>query len=201
MFASYLSHFARRNDWQTLSRNGGGVLNNTCVHFLDQILQLVPGKVAQVFGDLQHIASAGRRRGPRQGGPPHRRRATADLEISTAENVALPLPKWILCGTHGTLTNEGSESTIRFFDPKQVRPLQVIDGPAQDRKYGNIDELPWQERTIQVPGRVPNAFYDNVYDVLRNGGAMHVTPQSVREVMRVLALIRKSATTFSCQGR
>src|SRR5207247_5899878 len=50
---NYITAFARRNDWQTLSKNGGGVLNNTCVHFLDQILQLLPGTVAQVMGDLQ----------------------------------------------------------------------------------------------------------------------------------------------------
>ena len=36
-------------------------------------------------------------------------------------------------------------------------------------------------------------FYDNVTDVLRRGGEMVVTPESVREMMRVLELIRNSA--------
>jgi predicted dehydrogenase len=193
---NYLSHFTRRNDWQTLSRNGGGVLNNTCVHFLDQIIQLLPGRVTQVFGDLQQIASAGDVEDHVKAILRTDAGATADLEISSAENIALPLPKWIVCGTHGTLTNEGSKSTIRFYDAKQVQPLEVIDGPAQDRKYGNADKLPWQERIFQVPDRAPSAFYDNVYDVLRKHGEMRVTPQSVREVMRVISLIRKS-TKFS----
>jgi predicted dehydrogenase len=54
-----MSTFTRRNDWQTLAKNGGGLLNNHVIHFLDQILQLLPGNVTQVMGDLQQIASAG----------------------------------------------------------------------------------------------------------------------------------------------
>src|SRR5438094_5919804 len=56
---NYITAFARRNDWQTLSIHGGGQLNNTAVHFIDQILLLLPGNVTQVCGDLQQIASAG----------------------------------------------------------------------------------------------------------------------------------------------
>ena len=49
---------------------------------------------------------------------------------------------------------------------------------------------------IAVEDRPHGAFYDNVADVLRRGGAMRITPQSVRETMRVLSLIRKG-TMFS----
>src|SRR5437016_3722835 len=42
---NYISNFARRNDWQTLTKNGGGLLNNWGAHFVDQILQLIGGKV------------------------------------------------------------------------------------------------------------------------------------------------------------
>ena len=55
----YISGFSRRNDWQTLAKNGGGVLNNTFPHFLDIVLQLTGGTVTDVFGDLQLIASGG----------------------------------------------------------------------------------------------------------------------------------------------
>jgi hypothetical protein len=113
------------------------------------------------------------------------------MEISSAESLPQPLPKWILCGTHGTLTSDGKNSTIKWFDPAQVQPLEVIDGPASNRRYGNEDKLPWQEK--QVPAEGPNVgnFYDNVFGVLRRGEPMRVTPESVREVMRVIGLIRK----------
>ena len=190
---NYISSFARRNDWQTLSKNGGGVLNNTAVHFIDQILQLLPGKVARVTGSLQQIASAGDVEDHVKALLRDETGATADLEISTAENIAVPLPKWVLCGTTGTLTCDGPTMTVRWFDPAQVKPLQAIDGPAQARRYGNDDQLPWQERKFDVPPREPRAFYDNVIGVLRRNEPMRVQPRSVRETMRVIQMIRDSA--------
>lgn len=193
---NYISHFARRNDWQTLSRNGGGVLNNTCVHFLDQILQLLPGNVTDVFGDLQQIASAGDVEDHVKAVVRTDAGATADLEISSAQNISAALPKWIVCGTTGTLTCDGKQSIVRYFDPTKITPLEVIEGPAQGRKYGNDDQLPWQEKTIEIASRPHGAFYDNVAGVLLRNEPMRITPESVREVMRVLALIRKG-TRFS----
>src|SRR5205823_1257255 len=101
------------------------------------------------------------------------------------------LPKWIICGTHGTLTCDCEHSTARWFDPAVVQPLTVIEGAAIDRKYGNEDRLPWQEKTIEIGSRPRGAFSDNVYGVLRRGEPMHVTPQSAAEVMRVIGMIRR----------
>ena len=188
---NYISAFNRRNDWQTLAKNGGGQLNNTAVHFLDQILQLLPGTVTAAMGDLQQIASAGDVEDHVKALLRTDAGATADIEISMAQNVSMPLPKWVLCGTHGTLTSDGTKSTIRWYDPAAAPPLEAIDGAAADRKYGNADQLPWQEKTIDVPGRPHGVFYDHVAAVLAGREAMRVTPESVREVMRVLAMIRK----------
>ena len=94
-------------------RTAAGVLNNTCVHFIDQILQLLPGKVTAAMGDLQQIASAGdvedhvkalRADGCGGDGGPR------DL---VAQNIAKALPKWIVCGTTGTLTGDGKNYTLR----------------------------------------------------------------------------------------
>jgi predicted dehydrogenase len=188
---NYIAGFTRRNDWQTLSKNGGGHLNNTCVHFLDQILQLLPGRVEQVMGDLQQIASAGDVEDHVKALIRTDAGATADIEISFAQNVAIPLPKWIVAGAHGTLTSDGSKSILRWFDPAKAPPLEVIDGPARDRRYGNDDKLPWQEKTIEIGSRPHGAFYDHVAGVLLRGEELRVTPASVRETMRVLSLIRR----------
>jgi predicted dehydrogenase len=191
---NYISSFARRNDWQTLARNGGGVLNNTCVHFLDQILQLLPGKVHQAMGDLQQIASAGDVEDHVKAFLRTDAGATADMEISSAQNVAVTLPKWVICGTTGTLTGDGKNYTLRWFDPAQAPPLEAQDGPAADRKYGNDDKLPWQEKTGAVEeAQSIGTFYDNVQAVMQRGAEMVATPDSVRETMRVLSLIRGSA--------
>jgi predicted dehydrogenase len=190
---NYLAAFARRNDWQTLAKNGGGQLNNTAVHFLDQILQILPGRVTRVCGDLQQIASAGDVEDHVKAFLRTDQGATADLEISFAQNVAMPLPKWILCGTHGTVTSDGVRTTVRWFDPAAAPPLTVIDGPARDHKYGNDDKLPWQEKVIEVQPRPHGAFYGHVTAVLAGRERLRVTPASVRETMRVLEMIRTDA--------
>jgi predicted dehydrogenase len=188
----YLTNFARRCDWQTLAKNGGGVLNNTCPHFIDQALQFAGAPVKECMGDLRQMASAGDVEDHVKAFMRCENGVTIDLEVTSAQNVAIPLPKWIIAGSCGTLTTDGAKSTIRWFDPAQAPRLEVIDGPAPERKYGNADQLPWQERVVNVADTpVPQNFYDNVFGVLRRGEPMAITPESVREVIRAIALIRK----------
>src|SRR4029453_3715385 len=101
-----------------------------------------------------------------------------ELEISFGQNVEMPLPKWILCGTHGTLTNDGQKSVVRWFDPQDAPPLEGIDGPARDRKYGNHERPPGQGRGTALAQRPHGAFYDHVNAVLAGREAMRVTPAS-----------------------
>ena len=187
-----LLSFVRRNDWQTLARNGGGVLNNTCPHFIDQIIHLMGGgRIAHAMGDLQQIVSSGDVEDHVKALLRNENGCTADMEVSTAQNVSPAPPKWIISGTCGTLTSDGKQSTIRWFDPNQVETLLTVDGAARDRRYGNADKLPWQEKTVPAEGSDKTAFYDNVFGALRRGETMRVDPHSVREVIRVIAMIRK----------
>jgi predicted dehydrogenase len=188
----YQQNFARRSDWQTLRKNGGGVLNNTCPHFIDHMIQLAGAPVKLAVGDLRQIASAGDVEDHVNVFFRFENGVTANMEISSAENVALPLPRWILCGTHGTLTTDGTTSTIRYVDPKQVSPtvLPAVDGHARDRKYGNDDKLPWQEKTVPSEGPDHGSIYDNVRAVLRENKPLHITPRQAREVIRATELAR-----------
>ena len=188
----YQAQFARRNDWQTLAKNGGGVLNNTCPHFVDALMQLIGSPIKTICGDLQQIASAGDVEDHVNLFLRGENGVSADMEVSSAQNISLPLPKWILCGTHGTLTSDGVKSTLRWFDPAQAPPLPTLDMPAENRRYGNDDKLPWQEKMLNVEDRADKrTFYDNVVEVLREGKPMRVTLEQVRELMRVIAMARK----------
>lgn len=191
---NYTTGFARRNDWQTLKKNGGGVLNNTCPHFLDMLMQLAGAPIVDVMGDLQQIASAGDVEDHVKAFLRADNGVTIDMEITSAQNLGdQKLPKWIMCGSTGTLVSDGATSTIRYFDPKEAGPIEVVEGAVAGRKYGNDDQLPWQEKTVEATGPDIGDFYDNVTAVLQRGEAMYITPQSVREVIRVIAEIRKSA--------
>jgi len=182
--------FARRNDWQTLRKNGGGLLNNTGPHVIDMILNLLDSPIVSLMGDLQHIKDAGDCEDHVQIFMKAKNGQTADITISTA--CALPSPKWLLLGSCGTLSCDGTTSTLRYYDPKVVSPLTVIDGPAPERKYGNEDVLPWKEevRPVEPKGKCPG-YYDNVADVLLRGAKMVVTPESAAEVIRIIEWARK----------
>ena len=71
------------------------------------------------------------------------------------------------------------------------QPIRIVEGPAANRKYGNADKLPWQEKTIPAEGSDNAVFYDNVFGVIRNNEPQRIDPVSVREVIRVVQLIRK----------
>ncbi len=181
--------FARRNDWQTLRKYGGGVLNNTCPHIIDMALQFVGWPVKKVFGDLQHVNDAGDVEDHVKIVLRGKRGCTADLEVSTA--CAFPSAKWTLLGDCGTLVTDGKTSKLKYYNPKRVKPLKVIETPPVGRRYGNTDVLPWKEKEMPVASRAKGDYYDNIYDVLRHRKAMAVTPESVREVIRVIAETRK----------
>lgn len=188
---NYNNDFSRRDDWQTLARNGGGVLNNKCTHNLDMIMQLLGGKVVEVMGDLQQIASGGDVEDHAKAFLKADNGCTADMEVTSAQNIAAQMPAWILCGTSGTLTSDGNQSTIRWFDPEEAGQVEVIEGAAKNRAYGSSAKpIDWQEKVVESKGPNIGNFYDNVTAVLQERSEMYVTPQSVREVLRVMTEIR-----------
>ena len=102
--------FSRRNDWQTQRAYGGGVLNNTCPHFLDLALRLLEAPVVETFSDLKLISDVGDVEDHVKLVLRGANGRVVDLEVSTS--CAFPEPKWTLLGTHGTLTSDGKTSRL-----------------------------------------------------------------------------------------
>ncbi|MEZ5278532.1 MAG: Gfo/Idh/MocA family oxidoreductase [Opitutaceae bacterium] len=178
--------FARRNDWQTLKKNGGGNINNTGPHIVDIALNLVDSRVNALFADVRHVKDAGDADDhahlfmKTEGGQ------TIDLLVTTCR--ALNGPRTVLLGSQGTLqAMDDQKAMLKTFDAASLPKLEVIDGLAPGRKYGNDDVLPWteEERTMK-PTRQIGGFHDNVRAVLRDGAAMVVTAESAAEVLRVI---------------
>jgi hypothetical protein len=112
-----------------------------------------------------------------------------DLEVSTS--CAFPEPKWTLLGSCGTLVSDGLRSKIKWFDPKKLGKLAVIETPLPGRLYGNDDIIPWQEEEVASSGTPIGDFYDNVWDVLRNRKKMVVTPEQGVEIIRTIHRAKK----------
>ena len=187
------TNFARRNDWQTLRKYGGGQLNNNGVHLIDQVVQLLDSRVTAVFGDLQQILNPG-------DGEDHVKvvfRAEsgmlAEVEITQS---ALPQPAWVVLGTRGTLISDGETFRLRYVVGR-LKPLKPIDAKAvAGRKYGFGEKIEFKEETLPAAITPKRNFYDYLYDSIRKGKPPYVTPESVRNTMEVMRLARKG-TQFS----
>lgn len=177
-------NFARRNDWQTLQKFGGGSLNNTCPHYIDAGLVLLESPLKTMFADLQLTTDVGDADDHGKIILKGENGCVIDLEVSTS--CAFTEPKWTVLGTAGTLRSDGETSEIKYFDPSELQPLIVQEGPPVNRGYGSGEELPWREETRSSLAEVPSDFYDNVFAVLRHGAAMDILPEQVLEVIRVI---------------
>lgn len=183
--------FNRRWDWQTLKKNGGGHMNNHCPHVLTIVLPLLGSDVTAVDADLRNIKNAGDAEDHVNMFIRTKSGATANILATTA--CALPAVRWILMGANGTLSSDGTTSKLRYFDPAKAPSLEVIDAAAPDRKYQS-ESLPWQEEERPTaPTQTKGKFYDNVFDVIRKGAPIHITPESALAIMQALELARESA--------
>ena len=184
--------FFRRNDWQQLKRFGGGYLNNNGVHAVDGVLRILDAPVENVWGDLKHTVTAG----------------DADdwlkvvvrgangrvIEVEQSYACAFPQPRWLVCGTAGSLQIDGEKATIKYFDPKKAPKIKVDTHAPVHRQYGNDDRLPWKEKTVEAKPTKPYPdFYEALYKSIRKGAKLLVTPESVRETIAVLDAVRKKS--------
>lgn len=189
-FRTAVFNFARRNDWQTLRRNGGGLLNNTGSHTVDTTLNFLGSPIVSLLGDLQHIKDAGDTEDHVHIFMKARSGQVANITISTA--CALPAPRWMFLGSCGTLSSDGTTTTLKYYDPKAVLKMDAVDGAVPGRRYGNDDVLPWKEETRPCkPTGTYGNFYDNVAGVLQRGEKMFITPEAAAENVRIIEWARK----------
>ncbi len=179
------NRFGRRWDWQTLKRYGGGSLNNTGPHYLDQALQLFGPAVPEVFCHLDRTLTLGDADDhvkvviKAEGAP------TIDIEISSA--CAFPGDSWNVMGTQGGLRGHGRELEWRWFDPADLEPRTLDTQPTPNRSY-NRDVIPWQEDSWTPPVAkepVYVQYYRDLYATLRHGQPLPITPESVYRVIQL----------------
>jgi len=184
------SRYVRRHDWQSLRKNGGGMLNNYGAHGVDQMLYLSDGSGIQdvqcsmwavaTRGDADDVVKIWMKGGSGQ---------LLDLEINQAASYAVS--PWHICGKYGTAIREENVFKIRYYDPTKAPALEVVEGAAPGRRYDSGEELPWQEEEILIDPSRRLDFYENIHDVLTNGAEPHIKIEESRELMRILELCRK----------
>src|SRR4051794_31602157 len=95
------SKFTRRWDWQTLQKYGGGSLNNTGAHFLDEALQLFGPATPTVFCVLDRTLTLGDADDHVKLVMKAADAPTIDIEVSSCD--PFPPQTWHIFGTRGGL--------------------------------------------------------------------------------------------------
>lgn len=182
--------YARRWDWQTLRKNGGGQLNNTCPHTLSVILPLLGSRVIEVNADLRNIKDAGDAEDHANVFLKTENGTTGSFIVSTA--IALPGPRWTVCGKYGTLQSDGTKAKLRYYNPAEAADLTVLDGAAPGRKY-LTETLNWIEKELEIPECPVADFHRNAYDVISCGAKQIVSPEGAADVVRVTEMAMRAA--------
>lgn len=185
--------FRRRNDWQTLSKYGGGQLNNNGPHFVDQCVIMMQSPIVDVWGDLQQIVSPGDTEDHCKVIMRGESGRVIDMELTTA--CASPLPSLVMMGTRGSLTIDDGKAVLRHVKG-ELKPLESDDQPlAEGRSYGVVggDEIEFEEVELEPKADPGKSFYDMLHDCIRDNGPPPVEPATSRETIRVMAEARKGS--------
>jgi predicted dehydrogenase len=187
-------YFSRRWDWQTLKEFGGGMLNNAGAHFLDQLLFFFGNEMPRVACYTDRALTLGDADDHCVVMLSGKDKPLVQMELSSV--CGYPQVNWLIMGTRGALhgTFDKLQWKIAQFD--QV-PTPVLNRePMPDRSY-NSEKIPWQEFNWEASAEEKEGkfthrrFYESLYQTLRHGAGLVVTPEQVRLQMRVLDECRK----------
>ncbi len=159
--------------WRSEKTISGGILYDWGAHFIDWILNLVPAKVTQVWGDLQkRVWHSVTNEDHGQVCLRFENGVTADFMISHI--AASKRPKWRILGTKGSIELDWGQQEINL--------VSVASGIRQDSR-------------VKIGARAPfgSEYYRNVADHLLMGEALAVKPEEARRVIAVIEAAQRSA--------
>lgn len=186
--------FGLVHDWHTKKEFGGGMLYDWGVHFLDQMLDLIPSKVTSVFADLRSVINEevddffvimlNFENG-----------VTARISLGTF--MLQQVPRWYIGGSKGTMIvkvfpGDGDIYRVREMNEKLPdTPINTSSGPtrtfsANPTEHIYTDPIPTAEKSW-------NCFFTNYANVLEGKEELIVTPQQARRVLKLMEACRESS--------
>ncbi|HOJ21454.1 MAG TPA: Gfo/Idh/MocA family oxidoreductase [Armatimonadota bacterium] len=186
-----LFNFARRNDWQSLQRYGGGMLNNYGAHCIDQVLQLIGYDIRRIFCNLRLVASLGDADDVVKILIETHKGVLGEIDINQASAIRpYELQVW---GAHGAVTLERNTFTVRYFDPAELPEKALDPGLASANRAYPSDNVPFREESFPVDPSLAVDFYGNLASAIREGTPLLVPPEETLAVMRTIERCREDA--------
>jgi scyllo-inositol 2-dehydrogenase (NADP+) len=189
--------FTIRNDWQSLRRFGGGMLNNYGAHALDQLLQIIGYDVKRLFCSLRIVASVGDAEDVVKVVVETKGGVIGEVDINQATPV---VPYFFeVYGNRGSLRILPED-----YEHLVLRSVQVDNAraPSLDASLASADRrypegtLPVREEVIAVDPDRAIDFYADFARAVRTGSAPFVKPEEPLALMKLIGRCREQAGTI-----
>ena len=181
-------------DWRREKQHGGGMLLDWGVHLLDQILMLNEGKkLLTVYATMTNVTNDEVDDGFRailkfENGP--------ECLVEVFTNNFIEAPRWYVCGENGTAIirdwdMNGEIVKIKDWEIMDAVPIQAGAGITKTmapRTPETIQKFPLEVIEVQWAD-----YYNNIYDVLRNGEKPLITHNQQRRLMKLMEAIVESS--------
>ncbi len=181
--------------WHSHDVVSGGTTFDWGAHYLDWMLDLMPGQISGVIGTRQNrlwhdITNADRER------IQLRFANGAEAEFTHCDLAHLPKPKWYIVGTDGTIVGDWRKVDSYEVDPvvyykKHEIPSAELGADLTLRKVDEYGGL--YERTLPEPKRKPFPFHANLADHLLLGEPIEVEVDHSARVVAVMEAAKISA--------
>lgn len=182
-------HYARRDDWQTIIKYGGGQLLNWGPHIIDHALRFIDSPIVHQWSELKKIAAVGDAEDYLRIILKGKNGRVAEVEISGGS--ALGSPAYLIWGTRGALTCDCNNITMRYLDPEKPLMKRKADPGTPGETFGTPDQLVWLDKTIPVaPAERPNIWRE-LYGAIRESKKFRVTLEQSAQVMQVISNAKK----------
>ena len=188
--------FARRNDWQSLRKYGGGMLNNYGAHALDQVLQLVGYDVRRVFCNLRRVASLGDAEDVVKIVIETKKGLIGEIDINQA--CAQKLYEMEIIGTTGVITLQAGQLHVRRFARSALKPKRLDRKLASANRQYPSDQITFKDETIPINEQFKVDVYRDFARAIRTGTVPFVDPRETLALMRVMAQCRCNAERIHC---
>lgn len=179
--------------WRSKKEYGGGMIYDWGVHFLDQILNMIPGRVVSVYAKLYSIVN-------KDVDDYFKIILTFESGISAQVELGTfclrSLPRWFMCGDRGTLVIDdfechgGITRAKKMADEIKTEIVTTTAGPT--RVFA--PQPPESKEMLPLPkvSAEWTEFYENYARAIEGKEPLIVKPSEVRRVLTVMEKVFES---------
>jgi predicted dehydrogenase len=176
-----------RVDWQALRKYGGGELNNSGAHFIDQLIYLAGSQVKNISCFPRKIVSRGDAEDMAKIVMETENGIILDMDINMA--AAQPITPWQVMGARGSiLWDEVNQAwRVRYYLENELQEYNLQNSlAAANRSYCDDQDIPWREEIVRITDYEPIDFYQKCYEYYALNEEPFIPITQSREIMRII---------------